>query len=150
VRTGHHGAMEEPLDMTITAASDIPVSSLAGGAVEWIGPDAPLVEAARRLAHDSIGALVVGDGTEPVGVLSERDVVRAVADERDQSTTTVADVMTRDLRWCDIDATVGDVAGEMMTHYVRHLLLQEAGSLAGIVSIRDLLGALTTMEDVEG
>jgi CBS domain-containing protein len=142
--------MEEPLDMTITAASDIPVGSLAGGAVEWIRADASLVEAAHRLAEDSIGALVVGDGTEPVGVLSERDVVRAVADERDQSTTTVADVMTRDLRWCDIDATVGDVAGEMMTHYVRHLLLQEAGSLAGIVSIRDLLGALTTTEDVEG
>jgi CBS domain-containing protein len=140
--------MEEPLDMTMTAASDIPVGSLAGGAVEWIRADSPLVEAARRLADDSIGALVVGDGTEPVGVLSERDVVRAVADERDQSATTVADVMTRDLRWCDIDATVGEVAAEMMTHYVRHLLLQEAGSLAGIVSIRDLLGALTS-EDVE-
>jgi CBS domain-containing protein len=142
--------MEEPLDMTITAASDIPVGSLAGGAVEWIRADAPLVEAARRLADDSIGALVVGDGTEPVGVLSERDVVRAVADERDQAATTVADVMTQDLRWCDIDASVGEVAAEMMSHYVRHLLLQEAGSLAGIVSIRDLLGALTTVEDVEG
>lgn len=135
--------------MTITAASDIPVGSLAGGAVEWIRADAPLVEAARRLADDSIGALVVGDGTEPVGVLSERDVVRAVADERDQTATTVADVMAQDLRWCDIDASVGEVAAEMMTHYVRHLLLQEAGSLAGIVSIRDLLGALTPVEDVE-
>jgi CBS domain-containing protein len=83
-------------------------------------------------------------------VLSERDVVRAVADERDQTATTVADVMTQDLRWCDIDATVGEVAAEMMTHYVRHLLLQEAGSLAGIVSIRDLLGALTPAEDVGG
>jgi CBS domain-containing protein len=139
--------MRESLDPTVVAASELPVASFAGGAVEWIEPGASVVEAAQRLSQHSIGALVVGDGAEPIGIFTERDVVGAVAADRPLGALTVRDVMSTDLRWCDIDATVGEVAQEMMTHYVRHLLLEEAGEPAGIVSMRDLLGALIMPDD---
>ena len=74
--------------------------------------------------------------------MSERDIVTSVALGFDLDETTVERVETDDLVWATTDSTVGDVAEEMMEHYLRHMLIRDdEGLLAGVVSIRDLLTA---------
>jgi CBS domain-containing protein len=124
----------------VTGVADLPVSALTGEPVARIGPDATLIDVARALTERDVGALVVGEGERVTGVVSERDVVRALAAGRDPATTRAADVANTDLVWCDAAATVAEVAAEMMERYVRHVLVEDAGRLVGIVSARDLLG----------
>jgi CBS domain-containing protein len=90
--------------------------------------------------------LVVGQGDDVLGVVSERDVVRALAAHRGVGETTAAEIAHRDLVWCDAHADVADVAEEMMERYVRHVLVERNGRLVGIVSARDILGAYASGE----
>ncbi len=74
-------------------------------------------------------------------VVSERDIVRAVAEGRDLDTTTVADIGSRELVWLDVHNSIGDAAEEMMEDYVRHALIRDEGALVGVLSMRDVLSA---------
>ena len=74
-------------------------------------------------------------------IVSERDLVIALAGRRDPATTTAADIANDTLVWCDAEAPIAEVAELMMTRYVRHVLVERDGRLVGIVSARDLLGA---------
>jgi CBS domain-containing protein len=89
----------------------------------------------------NIGAGVVAEEDKVMGIVSERDIVPAVAESRGASTTHVLDVASTSLIWCDANARVAEVATEMMDRYVRHLLVEKNGQLVGIVSARHLLGA---------
>jgi CBS domain-containing protein len=124
----------------------LPVSALVGDTVVRVPPGATLRDAAEALAENDVGALVVGEGDEIDAVVSERDVLRAVAVGRDPDATRAVDVGTTELVWVDIDATVAETAQRMMTEYVRHVLLRVDDRLAGIVSARDLLGVFATSE----
>lgn len=124
----------------LTGAAELPVSVLTGDPVACVDPDATLLEVARQLTDRDVGALVVGSPDSVLGVVSERDVVRALASGRDPATTRAADVAHTDLVWCDADSTVAEVAAEMMERYVRHVLVEDEGRLVGVVSARDLLG----------
>jgi CBS domain-containing protein len=117
-----------------------PVSVLIGAPVARIAPDADLYELCAALAGAGIGILVVGEDHDVRGVVSERDVVSALADRRDPATTRVGDITHTTIVWCDAHATIAEVAGRMMESYVRHVLLEDEGRLVGIVSARDLLG----------
>lgn len=130
----------------MTDAADLPVSVLTGEPVACIAADATLLEVARELTDRDVGALVVGDPGAVQGVVSERDVVRALAAGRDPGTTRAAEVAHTDLVWCDTSSTVAEVAAEMMERYVRHVLVQEGGRLVGVVSARDLLGVYASAE----
>jgi CBS domain-containing protein len=123
-----------------TDTGAFPVSSLIGAPVAGVRPDAPLVEVAVGLHSAGVGALVVGDAERPVGIVSERDLVAAVAAGRDLAATTASDIAHTELVWCDVEATVAEVASEMMDNYVRHVLVEDGGRLVGVVSARDLLG----------
>lgn len=113
-----------------------------GATVITIRPDQSIREALGALALHNIGALVVVDeATRPVGILSERDIVReAVTDERvfDRG---VSALMTQDV----IVATPADdlkaVAHTMTEKRIRHLPVVEGGRLVGIVSIGDVVKA---------
>ncbi len=87
-----------------------------------------------------IGAVVVGDGERPAALVSERDVVRVVAAGKDPATVPATAIASTKLVWCDAEATVDQVATRMMDRYIRHVLVERDGVLAGIVSARDLLG----------
>lgn len=119
----------------------IPISALAAEAVARITPTATLNEVADALAASSVGALIVGRGSDVDGIISERDLVWALADRKDPGTTRAGDIAHSDLIWCDANSTVAEVAYEMMSRYVRHVLVEDEGRLIGIVSARDLLGA---------
>jgi CBS domain-containing protein len=121
--------------------SDMAVSELIGDEVIRIEADADLVAVADALTEHDIGVLAVGDPTQVQAIVSERDVVHALAARRDPGTTRAIDIAHTTLVWCDASSTIGEVAAEMMDHYVRHVLVESSGRLVGIVSARDLLGA---------
>jgi CBS domain-containing protein len=128
--------------MTDTSdAGGVPVSALTADTVVHVDASATLLEAADALASADIGAVVIGPADGVTGIVSERDVVRALAARKPPDTTTVGEIATTALIWCDATATIAEVAQEMMDHYVRHILVEDDGRLVGIVSARDLLGA---------
>jgi CBS domain-containing protein len=134
--------MDEP-----AAVGAMPVFELVEDAVVAVLPDTSLREVAEALAGANIGIVVVGDAERVSGVISERDVVRAVAGRKDPVTTQATDIANSPI-WCDATATIAEVAEEMMEHYVRHILVEEDGRFVGVVSARDLLGAYAAA-DVE-
>jgi CBS domain-containing protein len=130
----------------------LPVSSLIAGEVRRTTPDATLYEVAARLTEEGIGALVVDDGgdgeDEAIAVVTERDLIRALADLADPAEVKVHQVASSDLVWCDAEATVAEVAELMAERYLRHVLVEQDGDLLGIVSARDLLGVYAASEDL--
>lgn len=133
---GHAGRMTQG-----TNAGSMLVSFLIGDSVARVSPSATLHEVADALVAAGVGALVVGEGEGAEAIVSERDLVGALAERRDPAATTAADIAHTTLVWCDAEATVAEVAAEMMDRYVRHVLVEEDGRLVGIVSARDVLGA---------
>lgn len=120
--------------------TNLPIASLTGDAVVEVPPEASLAAVAAVLVDADVGAVVVRTGDRPSGVVSERDLVRSMAAGHDPTATRAADVAHTDLVWCDVEATVGEVAELMMQRWVRHVLVGGDDGLAGIVSARDLLG----------
>ncbi len=122
-----------------------------GRGVVTIRPDASVSTAVHRLALERIGALVVSeDGHRVAGIISERDIVRAVAEGGTELLTSgrrVAEVMTRNVITCTSEDAVKHVMAEMTRRRVRHLPVVEGGALAGIVSIGDVVK--TRMEELE-
>jgi CBS domain-containing protein len=106
-----------------------------------IEPDATLRQIAQHLAAEGVGALVVTEGDRITGIISERDLIRAVASGKDLDSTTASQLGTRAVVTCPPDMTVQDAAHLMMEHYVRHLLVADRHGPIGMVSARDLLGA---------
>jgi CBS domain-containing protein len=132
----HDGGMNDE-DLFFTSRS---VKSVASDRVTTIDPGATLREAAALLAKEGVSLLVVGQGDDVEGVVSEHDIVGAVADGVDLDTATVASIESSHLRWATIDSTITEVASEMMENYIRHVLVRDdSGALYGIVSMRDLL-----------
>lgn len=129
----------------------IPISELIEDEVVRVVPDASLEGVADLLAAGEIGALVLGEGDQVSGIITERDLVHAVAQRKDLATTRAIDVAHTKLIWCDVTSTVAEVAAEMQEHYVRHVLVEQNGKFVGIVSARDLLGAYAATDmDLEG
>lgn len=120
---------------------DAPVQRHLSGVVATVSADASLREVARKLMAIEAGALVVGSPDQVDGMITERDVVRAVGLGRDLDTVRAADVARSDIAWCSPQTTMADVATIMAAQGVRHVLVGERGRLAGIVSARDVLFA---------
>ncbi len=112
-----------------------------GTRVATTRPDASLAEAARQLRAERIGALVVSiDGRQVDGIVSERDIVGAVAtDGAAALDRPLREVMTAAVRTCTPDDALQDLMTVMTEHRVRHLPVIEGGVLAGIISIGDVV-----------
>ncbi len=111
-----------------------------GADVVTIGADASVADAAQLLADERIGALVIVDGREVRGILSERDIVRGLAEKG----TAVLDVpvrtlMTHEVSNCSLDDDVPSLMRTMTDQRIRHLPVVESASLVGIVSIGDVV-----------
>jgi CBS domain-containing protein len=104
-------------------------------------PNATLDAAAKLLAERRIGAVVViGAEDRVVGILSERDIVRAVAERGTGAMQEqVAQVMTRKVATCTLDESIHSIMERMTTGKFRHVPVIENGRLAGIVSIGDVV-----------
>jgi CBS domain-containing protein len=117
------------------------ILSAKGSEVVTIEPTASIAAAAARLAQRRIGALVVqGADNRVVGIISERDIVLALA-ERGAAILEdpVSQVMTRKVVSCDLSETVSSVMERMTTGKFRHVPVIENNRLEGIVSIGDVV-----------
>jgi CBS domain-containing protein len=89
---------------------------------------------------ESVGMAVVGDARHPQGVISERDVVAALAQGGDPDSMTAVEAMTTYIISARPEDPLFDVAGQMIDDEIRHLpILDENGTVVGMVSVRDLL-----------
>ena len=112
-----------------------------GARVVTIGPDATVAELVAGLRDAGIGAMVVSaDGRSVDGIVSERDVVRALAQHGAGIVgRPVSSLMTRDVVTCSPRDSVKQLMTEMTRRRIRHLPVVEDGALAGIVSIGDVV-----------
>jgi CBS domain-containing protein/uncharacterized membrane protein len=99
--------------------------------------DTTVVAAASVLDERSISSLVVADGTRPVGIITERDCVRAIARCIDPAAATVAQLMSDHLVTISAQEDVTEAAELMREHHIRHLPVVDGDRLVGIVSMRD-------------
>ena len=130
-------------DQGFSAGEGLPIMSLANDELVDAAPTISVREAATMIHEEAIGLLLLREGDKIVGVVSERDIVKAVAGgfDLDGPVSTVAH--DGELFWAEPTATVAEVAGEMMESYVRHVLIAgDDGQPAGIASMRDLLAII--------
>lgn len=120
------------------------LSMKASGEIVTVAPDASVADAARLLSERRIGAIVVSeDGKVPLGILSERDIVRELGKRGpgvlDQP---ISDLMTRKLMTCTTGEDALVILERMTQGRFRHLpVVDEAGHMIGFVSIGDAVSA---------
>jgi CBS domain-containing protein len=102
-----------------------------------VDPATSLVDAARRMHERRIGAIVVTEGDRLVGIVTERDVLRAVATGSVDGP--VSDAMTRSPETIGPDESAGQAAALMIHGGFRHLPVVDGADVVGMVSIRDLV-----------
>ena len=105
-------------------------------------PGESVREAARRMGDAGIGSLAVCDGSRLVGILTERDVLRLVAQGDDLDRARVGDAMTARVVTASPDDDILSVARLMGERRIRHLPVVQGENLLGMIGIRDVLGAL--------
>jgi CBS domain-containing protein len=122
--------------MTVTS-----ILAIKGGDIVTIEPTANLATAANLLAARRIGALIVrGAGGRLAGILSERDIVRALAARgADALDETVGQVMTREVATCGENDEIGSIMERMTAGKFRHMPVLANDELVGVISIGDVV-----------
>ena len=116
------------------------VSSAMNRAVLSVGPGHTLREASRAMAGRKVGAAVVSDPVgEGAGIITERDLLRALADGSDPDSETVGTHLTSDIVYAAPDWTLEQAAEAMLRGGFRHLVVMESGEVIGILSVRDIV-----------
>ena len=118
------------------------VRDVASSAVVAVGPAQSMREAAQLMAKHRVGSAVVQDAEQLIGILTERDVLNAVASGEVPDEVSVQDIMTADVVTVGPDWDLVEAAGEMARRRIRHLVVYEGGQLLGVLSVRDVLPAL--------
>jgi CBS domain-containing protein len=118
------------------------VSDIMTEAAVSDAPDDSVADAARKMWEQQTGSLLVMDGEDLVGIITERDILKAVATGTELEKTKVEDVMVRDLVTINPGASMREAARVMTDKWIRHLPVIDQGKLVGILSQRDLAGVL--------
>ena len=98
-----------------------------------------LAKASARMIERKVGSVIVTDGVAPVGILTERDLVRAAAERADLSTAKVSDWMSPEADTVPPGEDVQNAFDSLTKHGYRHFPVVEGGQLVGVVSMRDML-----------
>jgi CBS domain-containing protein len=110
------------------------------GEVVTIHPDATVRDLLGLLAQHNIGAVVVStDGAAVDGIVSERDIVRRLAESDAVLDGAVSEIMTSDVQTCEPDVPVDDLRQLMTERRIRHVPVVRDGALVGIISIGDVV-----------
>jgi len=111
-----------------------------GHAIHAVAPGASVIDAIRSMADNHVGALLVMEGRELAGIVSERDYARKVILlGRSSSTTAVREIMSSPVFTLPPDSTVDDAMRLMTDQRIRHLPVVANGRVLGVVSIGDLV-----------
>jgi CBS domain-containing protein len=120
-----------------------------GSAVYSVGPDLTVYEALEKLEENNVGALLVMDGPQLVGLLSERDYVRKVVLKgRSSKNLLVSEIMSTPVVTVELSNTVDDCMHCMTNKRCRHLPVLNNGTVVGVVSIGDLVNWIINAQDV--
>jgi CBS domain-containing protein len=114
------------------------------------GPGQTLRAAAARMWEQQTGSLLVIDERRLVGIVTERDLLRAVGLGKDVDGTTVADILTPSLITIDPDTSVHEAARIMAADWIRHLPVLLGEQVVGVVSLRDLAAVLAALGPAAG
>ncbi|MBI2487492.1 MAG: CBS domain-containing protein [Deltaproteobacteria bacterium] len=111
-----------------------------------VSPTAPITEAALLMRDEDIGALiVVNDIEEPIGIITDRDIVVSVlAENKDPGEVIVEDVMTRKLHIVQEDTNVFDILRILSRNSIRRVPVTRKGKLTGIISVDDIVVVVAT------
>jgi CBS domain-containing protein len=134
------GASAEQSHHTARTAGDVMQSALS-----TVKPDDHVAAAAYLMKHGHASALVIVDDEEdrrPLGLITEADIVRAVADGKDVNEVRIRDLMSMRPTVITAATSVRDAAESMLAGHFRHLPVVNEGRLIGIVDIRDVCRAL--------
>jgi signal-transduction protein with cAMP-binding, CBS, and nucleotidyltransferase domain len=105
-----------------------------------VGSQDNVATAVRLMGEKDIGCVVVADGGKLVGIVSERDCVRRVVlTGKSAETTSISEIMVRDVITADLSQTFAECLNLMHRHRIRHLPIVDAGKPITVISIRDLL-----------
>jgi CBS domain-containing protein len=112
----------------------------SGADVVTISPTDTVTTLVAALAEHNVGALIAVDGDSVVGIVSERDIVRRIADEgADVLAKPVSDIMTTSVLSCAGGDSVDSIAETMTSKRIRHMPVIDDGTLVGIISIGDVV-----------
>jgi CBS domain-containing protein len=117
------------------------LSEFMTGAVVSVAPEDTLGEAAERMAEDGVGSAVVLDSGRLIGILTERDLLRAVAGRVHTSEARVREWMTVDPMTATEETSADEAMRTMLEQGFRHLPVIEEGRTIGVVSLRELMRA---------
>lgn len=115
------------------------IGEIARRGVVGVQVTEPMAEAARKMASEDVGSLVAYEGQHATGIITERDVVRAYAQQEERPMGMVRDYMTTEPAMATPSDDSVEVAIRMIELGVRHLPIVEFGEPVGMVSARDLL-----------
>ena len=125
--------------MNVTGTIDA-ILNQKSGEIHSVSPDATVYDAIALMAEKNIGALLVIDGGQLAGILSERDYTRKVMLRGKRSRETqVREIMSTQLTTVDPKETVDDCLRSMTEKRVRHLPVVSNGEIRGVISIGDLV-----------
>jgi signal-transduction protein with cAMP-binding, CBS, and nucleotidyltransferase domain len=119
-----------------------PVLRLVARTPVYVPLDAPLRTVAATMADESIGVVLVRGPYGPAGIVSERDIVLALAEDGDPDQERARDVMTPDLASIGSGETILMAAHVMLANEIRHLVVTSGSATVGLVSMRDVLAVL--------
>lgn len=123
---------------------------LSNRTIHYVEPNQTVFEAAQYMSQCNVGAVPVLDGTQLVGIFSERDLmVRVVAEGRSALSTYIAEVMTTDLHAVAPSSSSEAAMCLMQMHGIRHLPVCDGPMLVGFLSLRDLLRCHLDEKSVE-
>jgi CBS domain-containing protein len=105
-----------------------------------VSPTTTLGEAVSLMAQHRVGSTLVMDGSQLIGIFTERDTVRAISQSHDAPDHEISSWMTRDPKTVEPDEDVDDALKTMLANGFRHLPVVENGQVIGMVSMRDLAG----------
>jgi CBS domain-containing protein len=108
-------------------------------------PSDTLRSAATNMWREQTGSLVVMDGDSLVGMITERDILRAVARGIDLDRTMVGEVMTKNVVTVEATELIRNAARIMAKHWIRHLPVLHDGQLVGVLSQRDVVGVFAAL-----
>ncbi|MDT3776499.1 CBS domain-containing protein [Nitrospira sp. MA-1] len=124
-----------------------PLSVLMRRDIETIDREATLITVAQRMTDKRIGALMVTQAGEMVGIVTERDLVyKGLAQNRNLTQARAGSVMTQALIDIDINRTVHDASDLMAEKNIRHLPITENHAIVGILSVRDLMRMISVRD----
>ena len=102
--------------------------------------------AIKKMVRGTFGAVIVTEKTKPIGILTERDILRSIANEKMDPESKVVSIMSTPLISVDSSASLGEGADIMLTNNIRRLMIKEKDKYVGIISQRELQRFITEIK----